>query len=228
MAEVPATRLFSRSSAFVAAWLAELKPKPAAPKHADPAPAAAAAPAKPQQGQRREKPAAAAAEGTSMSKVQLLCGTVLEVTEHPEADGLWCEKIDLGEAQPRTILSGLRGHITKEEFIGRRVCVVANLEPRKMRGVTSEGMVLCASDAEKKTVKLLDVPEGVPNGERITFPGHEGPAEPVLKKKLAKHYDDVAPLLKTNADGVACFGDLPFVSSKGPIACATMPNGIVS
>ena len=222
--------MFSRSSAFVASWLSELMPKPkevAKPAAKDAA--AGAAPAKVQPGQRRPKPEKEKApEGSSMSKVALLCGTVLEVTEHPEADGLWCEKIDLGEEKPRTILSGLRNHITKEEFLGRRVCVVANLEPRKMRGIASEGMVLCGSSADKSTVKLLEVPAGVPNGERITFPGHEGAAEPVLKKKLAKHYDEVAPQLKTNADGIACFGELPFVSTKGPLACPGMPNATVS
>jgi methionine--tRNA ligase beta chain len=161
-----------------------------------------------------------------MARVAFLCGKVLEVQPHPDSDKLFVEQIDLGEPEPRTIISGLRDFITVEEFTGRNVVVVANLEPRKMRGIPSAGMVLCASTEGKGDVKLLDVPEGVAPGERITFPGHEGEAEPVLKKKLAKHYDDVAPLLRTNSEGVACFGDLPFVTSKGPVVAPIKDGGV--
>ena len=263
-------RLFSRSSTFLSAWIAQLQavsgplptttrvtaaplPTPtflasAAPVVAatsttatTPAPTPASAPAAAQsaptttappqhvQGQRRPKPEAPKDESTSMSKVNIVVGTVVDVAPHPEADGLWVEQIDIGEEKPRQILSGLRAHVTKEEFLGRQVVVVANLEPRKMRGIVSEGMVLCASDAEKKTVRLLNVPEGVPNGERITFPGHEGEAEPVLKKKLAKHYENIAGELTTNDNGVACYqGDLAFSTSRGPVTCTEMPNSLVS
>lgn len=184
---------------------------------------------------KEKKPAAKAAnadltaaqEATAMSRCSFLTGTVLEVSEHPESEKLWVEQIDLGEEKPRQILSGLRAHITKEEFTGRRVLCAANLAPRKMAGIESAGMVLCASSADGK-IKLLDVPEGVPNGTRITFEGHTAPAEPVLKKKLAKNYDEVAPLLKTNDKGEACWGELPFMTEKGPVACPDMSNATVS
>jgi methionine--tRNA ligase beta chain len=228
-AVVPAAApLFSRSLTLIQAWIAELAPpKPAAPQQ--PAVAAAkpvaATEAKPAKAPKANS--APAAEATSMSKVALICGKVLEVAPHPDSDKLYVEKIDLGEAQPRTIISGLRDYITVEQFTGRTVVVVANLEPRKMRGIESAGMVLCASTEGKGDVKLLDVPAGVPPGERIVFPGHDGNAEPVLKKKLVKHWEDVAPLLKTDATGVAKFGDLPFVTSCGPVT-SPIPNGTVS
>jgi len=80
------------------------------------------------------------------------------VTAHPESDKLFVERIDIGDAGgPRTIISGLRGFVTEKEFRGKNVVVVANLEPRKMRGIVSEGMVLCASDDGKQNVLLLDV-----------------------------------------------------------------------
>lgn len=226
-------QLFRRSFAYLEKWLTELAPvKPivaaaapaAAAKHVDPtaAPAVAAKPAK-----KGAAPAAPVVEGSSMSKVNLVIGKVLEVTKHPESEKLYIEKIDLGEPEPRTILSGLQEHLTIDEFTGKLVVVVANLEPRKIGGIPSAGMVLCASTEGKGTVKLLKVPEGTPVGERVVFPGHTEAPEPVLKKKLAKHYEDVAPQLVTDATGAAMWADLPFVTSKGPIT-SDVPNGHIS
>nr|CAH7756022.1 unnamed protein product [Callosobruchus chinensis] len=65
--------------------------------------------------------------------------------KHPEADALYVEKIDLGEEKPRTIVSGLVNFIPIEEMQNRMVVVLCNLKPAKMRGVESQGMVLCAS-----------------------------------------------------------------------------------
>ena len=233
--------LFSRSLALVQAWLRELSPA-AATAHAALAPpvpqatttsaaGSAAAPPKPAAAVSSSTTATAAAAAgapTSMSMVILMIGTVRSVAKHPDSDTLYVELIDLGEAKPRTIISGLVNYITPEAFTGKQVVVVANLEPRKMRGVLSEGMVLCASNEGKATVKLLEVPAGVANGERITFPGHQGAPEPVLKKKLAACWDEVAPLLRTDGHGQALYGELPFLTSKGPVTCASIPNGHVS
>lgn len=227
-------QLFRRSFAYLEKWIAELAPKPvvaaAAPvvaaKHVDPAAPAAAAKA-PKAAKGAAAAPAPAAEGTSMSKVNLLIGKVLEVTKHPESEKLYIEKIDLGEPEPRVILSGLQEHVTIDEFTGKLVVVVANLEPRKIGGIPSNGMVLCASTEGKGKVELLQVPEGTPVGERLVFPGHEGAAEPVLKKKLAKHYEEVAPQLVTDAEGIATFAGLPFTTSKGVIKSSVV-NGHIS
>lgn len=76
-------------------------------------------------------------------------GHIVEVTNHPDADGLYVEKIDLGEAGLRTVVSGLRGKVEREELLDSMVIVLCNLKPAKMRGVESRGMVLCASTSEK-------------------------------------------------------------------------------
>lgn len=227
-AAAAAPALFSRSLALVEAWIAEVAPKPA-PKPAAPAAAAGAKPAKGEKkaGKGGAQPAAAEDTRTSMAKVALRVGKVLDVSAHPDSDKLYVEQIDLGEEKPRTIISGLRDYISVEEFTGRFVVVAANLEPRKMRGILSEGMVLCAATEGKGEVKLLDAPPAVKPGERITFPGHDGDAEPVLKKKLAKCWDDVAPELRV-VDGVATYGGLPFNTSAGPVTCKDIPNGPIS
>jgi len=72
-------------------------------------------------------------------------GKVVEVARHPNADTLYVLKIDLAEEQPRTIISGLVKFVTQEELEQRLVAVLCNLKPSKMRGILSEGMVLCTS-----------------------------------------------------------------------------------
>lgn len=87
------------------------------------------------------------------AKVELKVGKVLSAEPVPKADKLLKLSIDLGEpGGPRTILSGIALHFQPEEVVGRQVVVVANLAPRKMRGIDSQGMILMADDAEGKLV----------------------------------------------------------------------------
>lgn len=71
--------------------------------------------------------------------------TRISCWQHPDADSLYVEKIDVGEAEPRTVVSGLVQFVPKEELQDRLVVVLCNLKPQKMRGVDSQGMLLCAS-----------------------------------------------------------------------------------
>lgn len=80
------------------------------------------------------------------AKIQLKVGKVVECQKVEKADKLLCSKIDLGEGAPRTIVSGIAKYYTPEEMVGRQVIVVTNLKPVKLRGIESQGMVLCASD----------------------------------------------------------------------------------
>lgn len=70
----------------------------------------------------------------------------MHVEKHPDADSLYIEKIDLGEeGGPRTIVSGLVNYVPIEEMQDRMVVILANLKAANLRGVSSHGMVLCAS-----------------------------------------------------------------------------------
>ena len=80
------------------------------------------------------------------AKIQLKVGKVVECQKVENADKLLCSKIDLGEGAPRTIVSGIAKYYTPEEMVGKQVIVVTNLKPVKLRGIESQGMVLCASD----------------------------------------------------------------------------------
>eukprot|EP00766_Chilomastix_caulleryi_P000063 gnl/Chilomastix_caulleri/1058.p1 GENE.gnl/Chilomastix_caulleri/1058~~gnl/Chilomastix_caulleri/1058.p1 ORF type:complete len:164 (+),score=51.73 gnl/Chilomastix_caulleri/1058:126-617(+) len=152
--------------------------------------------------------------------VKFTVGKVLSVEPHPnpEVAKLWVEKIDVGEAEPRTICSGLRAYITKEEFEGKLVLIVANLKARTMQGVQSNGMVVCASrrsETEDKVV-LLNVPDGCKPGELVSFAGYPNKAPDVMNPKH-KIWETVAPDLHVNGEGVAMWKDVAFMTSCGPI-----------
>jgi tRNA-binding EMAP/Myf-like protein len=82
---------------------------------------------------------------------------------------LYVEQIDVGEAAPRTIVSGLVKYVPLEEMQQRLVLVLCNLKPRNMRGVKSHGMVLAASNEEHTVVEPLAPPPAAPPGERVFF-----------------------------------------------------------
>ncbi len=88
------------------------------------------------------------------AKVQMRVGKILEAADHPNADKLVVLKVDLGTEQ-RQLCAGLRGHYEASELVGRRIVVVTNLAPRKMRGVESDGMLLAASPPDHSRVILL-------------------------------------------------------------------------
>ncbi len=214
----------------------------AAKKAADAkAPAAAAADAPPAGGkaskkkEKKEKKkggdggAAAPAAGgdTLIHKCEFKVGTITKVWNHPEADKLYCEEVDCGEGEVRQIASGLRDFMTLEQMQGARVLVFANLKPRPLKGFTSNGMVLCASAPGKSSVEFVIPPEGVPNGEVVTFEGHPleaGSTNFMAKKKVP---EKVLPDLKLSPEGVAMWRDIPFMTSKGPVTAPTLKEGTV-
>ncbi len=90
---------------------------------------------------------------------------IQEVKLHPDAEKLYVLTLDDGTAQPRTLVAGLRNLYTPEELTGKRVAILANLAPRKLRGILSQGMVLAAED--ESTVSVLEAPTDTPAGTRL-------------------------------------------------------------
>lgn len=97
-------------------------------------------------------------------KLDMRVGTVLECCKVPKADKLLQFKIDDG-LETRTILSGIAKHFKPEELVGKQVCFIANLPPRTMRGIVSEGMILSAEDNEGKLSLLTVEPKAKPGSE---------------------------------------------------------------
>lgn len=100
-------------------------------------------------------------------------GRIIKAWRHEEADSLYVEEVDVGEAEPRIICSGLVKYVPLDFLLDRSVVVLANLKPRNMRGVKSNGMLLAASDAAHENVELLEPPQGSVPGERIWFGSQE-------------------------------------------------------
>ncbi len=82
-------------------------------------------------------------------KIELKVGEVKEVEDIEGADKLYKLTVDIGEEEPRTLCAGIKQHYAKEDLQGKKIVVFANLEPRKLRGVESQGMILCACKDDK-------------------------------------------------------------------------------
>lgn len=98
------------------------------------------------------------------AKVELKIGEVIECEKVPKADKLLVSKIKIGE-EVRQIVSGIAAYYTPEEFVGKKVVVVTNLKPVKLRGILSQGMVLCASDDNGNLVAVGPLGEMVSGAE---------------------------------------------------------------
>lgn len=151
-----------------------------------------------------KQPAAPAAPAVvSPCLIDLRVGHILKAIKHPEADSLFVSTIAMGD-QPgtddtaeydgqvcRTVCSGLNGLVPLAEMQGRKVVVVCNLKPVKMRGIKSSAMVLAASpriaegeaDDHKGPVELVTPPADAAAGERVYFEGWQGEPEKVLNPK---------------------------------------------
>ena len=120
-----------------------------------------------------ESPVLGIVEYDDFAKLDLRVGKVLEVADHPNADKLLVLKVDVG-GQQRQLIAGLRGHYSHEQLLGSQIIVVANLAPRKMRGLESRGMLLAASwvegkgASEARKVVPLTVSAPTPAGAKIT------------------------------------------------------------
>ena len=102
------------------------------------------------------------------ARVRLRAARVTAAEKVEGADKLLKLTLSLGPGEPeRTVVSGIAKFYSPEEMVGKQVVVVANLRPAKLRGIRSEGMILCASDAQDKTLKLVTVEPGVEDGAEI-------------------------------------------------------------
>jgi methionyl-tRNA synthetase len=121
---------------------------------------------------KKPEPAAEAAPETpkiaidDFGKVDLRVGLVLSAEPVKGADKLLHLKVDIGEAEPRTIVAGIAEAYKPEQLINRKVVIVANLQPRKMRGLISNGMIVAASVEGGKPV-LAGFHEDIPVGARL-------------------------------------------------------------
>lgn len=99
------------------------------------------------------------------AKVEMKVGTIIDCQPHPKADRLLVEQIDLG-GEVRQVVSGIAKHYQPSDLIGKQVVVATNLKPVNLRGVESNGMILCAT--QDKELSFLTVEKAMPNGSKIS------------------------------------------------------------
>ncbi|KAM7156547.1 aminoacyl tRNA synthase complex-interacting multifunctional protein 1 isoform 2-T2 [Molossus nigricans] len=157
-----------------------------------------------------------------VSRLDLRIGCIITAKKHPDADSLYVEEVDVGEAVPRTVVSGLVNHVPLDQMQNRMVILLCNLKPAKMRGILSQAMVMCASSPEK--VEILAPPTGSVPGDRVTFDAFPGEPDKELNPKK-KIWEQIQPDLYTNAECVATYRGAPFeVKGKGVCRAQTMTN----
>jgi methionyl-tRNA synthetase len=106
-------------------------------------------------------------EFADFQKVEMKTGKITAVDIHPNADKLYVLKLDMGAGETRTVVSGIRPFYAPEALMGKTVIVAANLAPRPLRGVESQGMILAVHDGERVKVLTVDTGEAAP-GIRVT------------------------------------------------------------
>ena len=106
---------------------------------------------------------------SAFRRLDIRTGTVVAVEDHPEAEKLYILKVDIGEEEPRTVVTNIKSFYPPERMMGRKLFIIANLKPANFRGVKSFGMLMAADDLEMggNSLLLLDPAKDVPNGTQF-------------------------------------------------------------
>ena len=107
-------------------------------------------------------------EYEDFAKLDMRAGTIISCEKVENAEKLYKIMVDVGEAQHRQIVSSLVDYYTAEELVGKRIIVLVNLKPRKMRGIKSQGMLLCSESEDGATCVLLKPEKDVKPGTPVT------------------------------------------------------------
>ncbi len=180
------------------------------------------------------KPTAAAGSVPVFARLDIRAGKIVKAWKHPKADKLYIEHIDVGEKEPRTIVSGLVEHIPLAEFEGSTVLVCCNLKPADMRGQMSYGMVLAASNDNRKTVELVQPAAGSKPGDRVSLAGEASTQSIASADKeidiftAGNAWIDAKDFLTTDANCHAQYNGKAMVTAAGPARSKSKANGKIS
>jgi methionyl-tRNA synthetase len=177
---------------------------------------------------KKEK-AASKVENTAMdiSRIDLRVGHIRKAWRHPDAESLYVEEVDVGEAEPRVVVSGLVAYIPEAEMQDRKVVLVCNLKPANMRGIKSHAMVLAATSTDGKIVEFVEPPAGAVVGERVFVEGFtENEPDEVLNPKK-KVWEAVQPDLKTDEGKNACYKGVALRTAAGVCTVKSVVGGSI-
>ncbi|KAL7674507.1 hypothetical protein ACOME3_000784 [Neoechinorhynchus agilis] len=160
-----------------------------------------------------------------ISRFDLRIGHIEKVERHPNADKLYVSLINVGESSPRTVCSGLVGHIEQSDLENSMAIVLCNLKAAKIRGIKSEAMIMCANETSASgeyTVKLLKVDGSTNAGDRVTCDGFEN--ECYDKSLQSQVVFQILKDLKTNERCEGCYkGHILRVKDVGVVVAEGMP-----
>lgn len=140
-------------------------------------------------------------------RLDLRVGKIVSAEDHPNADKLFMLRVDVGEGSPRTICAGLKAYYTREQMLGRKAIVVANLAPRPLRGVDSYGMLLAADDEDLGGEAVLLLRPSDPDiAPGTRFDCGLGGSSDVIDYK--KHFSAVTMKVSSVRDGVLAAGGM--------------------
>ena len=138
----------------------------------------------------------------------------METKDHPGADKLYILQILLGD-EKRQLVAGLKEYYSKEDLLNKKIIVVTNLKPAKLRGIESQGMLLAAED--KEDVGLLTVKDSKP-GDSITAEGY-------INNTAQISFDDFLKVKLIVKDGKACFDDIVLKVNNEEIKAEKVKQG---
>ena len=131
-------------------------------------------------------------------------------------------------------MSGLQPYVTHDEMLADKIIVFANMKARKLAGIMSEGMVLCASNADHTQVELMRPNNDSAIGERVSLEGSlfgEGgltqEMQPILNPKR-KVEPAFLEKLTTNGEREGLYNGVRFMTASGPVVAKTLANGTIS
>ena len=153
-------------------------------------------------------------------------GKIKACGKQPGSEKLYISRIDVGEKEWRTVVSGLQQHVSLDEMTSGLVIVFTNLKPRKQADVMSCGMILCATNEDQSKVELLHPSADAKIGERIQLDNGNNQKlsnemQPQINQKVQKKLQD---LLKTNIDCTACYNQMPLMTSQGKVMVSSLKD----
>jgi len=156
------------------------------------------------------------------NKLELRAGKIVEVENHPKADKLFVEKVDIG-GNIITIVSGLRDYYSENDLLNKNVIIVKNLKPARLRGIESAGMLLAAQN--KNDLEVIFLPDNINPGELITI---ENVSQKENEEKQIITIEEFSEVLLCVKNGYFCVGDKKLVCKGEYIKLKRIENAKVS